>query len=326
MKYLFVINPSAGQRKAKEIKHNLEQKIKGNKEFKRHAHKIIMPASVDELNGNLKLEIEKESISTVIAVGGDGTIATVVKSIIDYPRVNLGIIPHGTGNILASNLGISSELDAALETVFFGKEKLIDLGQVDGKPFTIMAGTGLPAEIIKGIKQEEKALLGIWAYFIKGLEQLYNAEEFDFEVTIDGKVIKTKSIAVFVSNAGNFMGPLPTITPEAKPTDEYLDVFIVSLKSLRENPVEYFQLFINYLTRNLKDTEAMQSYKAKNIIINSKPRLKVQADGDIVAETPIEIKILPKKLKVLVPNKPSNYLPVISDIIEIIEDMFNIKV
>ena len=325
MKYLFIVNPSAGHRDAKQIKNVLENKVKINKRFEHYDCNFIIPASIKELNNIMKRKIEDENISSVIAVGGDGTIASIAHAIIDYPDISIGIVPHGTGNILASNLGIKNDFDSSLETIFQGEVKQIDLGLVNEKPFTIVAGTGLPAHIIENIKPEDKATFGIWAYFIKGLEHLYTAQEFIFDLNIDGKEINTKSIAVLVSNAGNFLGPFPTLTPEAQPHDGYLDVLIVSLKSLRENPIEYFRLLINYLTRNLKSEEGLQNFKAKDIVINSSPKLKVQADGDIVAETPVKIEILPKRLKVLVPSKAPTFAPSINDIIEKIEEIFNIK-
>ena len=164
------------------------------------------------------------------------------------------------------------------------------------------------------------------AYFIKGLEYLYSAKEFDFKLCIDGKDIHTKSIAVLVSNAGNFFGPFIRLTSDAKPTDEFLDVFILSMKNLKENPVEYFELIINYLTGNLKGQEKkLKIFRAKEIIIDSTPKLKVQADGDIVSTTPTKIEILPLKLKVLVPSKPIKFTPFLEDIMNRIEEMFNIK-
>lgn len=326
MKYLFVINPNAGQRRGKQIKSTLESKIQGRKQFSGQEYKIIIPPSVSELDKEIRNKIEKEGFKNIVAVGGDGTIAAVTRSMVNYEDVTLGIIPQGTGNVLAANIGLSNSIDSALETIFFGKSERIDLGRINDYSFTIMVGTGVPAGIIEELKQEEKALLGIWAYVIKGLEHLYFAKEFDFHITMDGKEeINTKSIAVFVSNAGNFLGPFPTITPEAKTHDGYLDVFIVSLKSLGENPVEYFELLINYLTRNLKKDRALKSYKAKEIIIDSLPKLKVQADGDIIATTPVKINILPKKLNVFVPTKQEQFQPNITDIIRKIEEVFKIK-
>lgn len=323
---LFVINPTAGQRKANQIKQILEEKILNNKRYKSRNHSFIIPETVYELEQKLKSKIEKENITTIVAVGGDGTISTVIRNIIDYEHVSLGIIPQGTGNILASNLGISSEINSSLETIFFGQEERIDIGQVDKNPFTILAGTGVPASIIENITKEDKAMFGTWAYFIKGLEYLYLAKEFDFKLCIDGKDIHTKSIAVLVSNAGNFLGPFIRLTSNTKPTDEFLDVFILSMKSLKENPVGYFELVINYLTGNFKEQEKkLKIFKAKEIIIDSTPKLKVQADGDIVSTTPTKIEILPLKLKVLIPSKPIRFTPSIEDIMNKIEEIFNIK-
>lgn len=325
MSYLFVINPKAGRKKAENIKSALEKKIPLNKNYSNQKYKIIIPNSIAELNSAVKESVNNDDVSNVIAVGGDGTISTVINAIIGFKNINLGIIPQGTGNILASNLGIKNEIDLALNVVFNKNTRKIDLGSINEKPFTIMAGSGFTTDVIENLKQEEKEIFGIWAYFLESIEHLYNAKEFNFELTLDGKIIETTCIAVIVCNAGNFMGALPTLTPEVKDDDGYLDVITVSLKSLKENPVEYFELLIKYLTRDLKNDTKLKSYKAKNITIKSNPKLMFQADGDLICETPVKIKIKHKQISVLVPKENPILNPETIRIIEKLEEIFNIK-
>lgn len=191
----------------------------------------------------------------------------------------------------------------ALKNIFLGHVKPIDLGLVNERPFTIMAAAGLFSNIIENIKREEKSLFGFWTYFLRGLEQLYSAKEYTFKITIDEKKIDTKSIGVFVSNASNFLGAFPTITPNTDPTDGYLNLFIISLKGLKKEPLKYLKYFSSYITNNLKNEELFKTFKGKNITISSTSALKIQADGCIVSETPAQIKILPGKLKLLVPKR-----------------------
>lgn len=325
MKYLFVVNPYAAKASAEQVKNLINSTIGNNKNYKDTEYEVIIPSTIVELENQIKNRLEKENISTIIAVGGDGTIAKVIQSIINYPKIRLGIIAQGTGNLLAANLGIPNSIEGSLETIFFGQESLIDLGKVNGKPFTIMAGTGLLTEIVEDIKLEDKALYGVWAYFLKGLERMYLTKESTFFINADGKEIKASGVGVFVANIGNFLAPCPTLMPEAQPTDGYLDLCILSLKNFKESPVDYVEILLNYVTRNLKSTDKMQTLKAKEILIDSSPKLRVQADGDVISETPMEIKILPKRLKVLVPNKAISFVPSISDLMEEIGEMFNIS-
>lgn len=325
MKCLFVVNPYVVKTSADRIKSLVNSVVSNNKNYKDVKYEIIIPTTVIELENQIKNKLEEESISTVVAVGGDGTIAKVIQNIFDYPNVRLGIIPQGTGNLLAANLGISNNIEASLETVFFGQESLIDLGEVNGKPFTIMAGAGLLTEIVEDIKPEDKVLYGVWAYFLKGLERVYLTKESTFFITVDGKEIKIRGIGAFVANAGNFLAPCPTLMPEAEPTDGYLDLCILSLKNFKEGPIDYAELLLNYVTRNLKSTSKMQTFKAKDIVIDSSPKLKVQADGDIISDTPMAIKILPKRLKVLVPNKATSFPPSISELMDRVGEIFNIS-
>lgn len=303
MSYLFVINPNARHGKPEALKQILENKILENKEYRSHKHEFIITTSIKEVEHKMMEKIEKENVSTVVAVGGDGTIATIMYYIMKHPKIHLGIIPQGTGNLLASNLGIPKNIDSCLKTIFEGEIKSIDLGLVNNKPFTIMTGIGLVANIIESIKREEKSLFGFWIYLIKGLQELYSTKEYSFQINIDGNEINTKSTSVFVSNARNFLGPFRTVTPEADPTDGYLNLFIALPKSLKKEPLKHLKYLINYLTNNLNSKEFFEEYKGKHITINSNPPLKVQADGCIISETPLKIEILPHRLKVLVPKK-----------------------
>lgn len=86
MSYLFVVNPNARHGKAEEFKHILESKILENQEYRSHKHNIIITNSISEVEYKINTKIEKESISTVVAVGGDGTVATIINNIMKLPK------------------------------------------------------------------------------------------------------------------------------------------------------------------------------------------------------------------------------------------------
>ena len=297
MKYLFVINPKAGQKKGLHLKEVLHRKISWNKDI---VFKVIAPHSTPELEKKVREEMEHENFSHVIAVGGDGTIKNILKALIYFENTKLGIIPSGTGNVLAANLGISKNMDSALNTIFHGKEKIIDIGLVNKKPFAVVAGVGLPTRIVESATRKEKMTFGHWAYFLHGIKELYLAKEHFFEIEIDGKQITTKASAIFISNAVNFLSPFSPLAPQGSIDDGYLDVLIFKLKSLREDFFGYLSFFVKYLRKNLENEDKLQYFKAKNVKINSHEIMKVQADGAIVSQTPAEIEILPGKLKVMV--------------------------
>lgn len=169
--------------------------------------------------------------SIVVACGGDGTVRACLAPLAGTDTA-LGIIPLGTGNLLASNLAISPGLRAA-SGVGRGADRTIDLGRVNGEAFAVMAGSGFDALMIRDADDSIKSRFGTVAYVFSGAKHL-RADLVHTSVTVDGEEwFEGRTTMVLVGNFGEISGGLE-VFPGAEPDDGLLDIAVMSASTLRE--------------------------------------------------------------------------------------------
>jgi len=169
--------------------------------------------------------------SIVVACGGDGTVRACLAPLAGT-ETSLGIVPLGTGNLLASNLSIEAGLDAG-SGVGRGEPRRIDLGRVNGEAFAVMAGSGFDALMIRDADENVKSRFGTIAYVFSGAKNL-RADLVRTKVVVDGETwFEGRTAMVLVGNFGKISGGLE-VFPDAEPDDGLLDVAVMSASTLRE--------------------------------------------------------------------------------------------
>jgi YegS/Rv2252/BmrU family lipid kinase len=162
----------------------------------------------------------------VLACGGDGTVTACAEGVCDT-GVPLAIIPMGTGNLLARNIGLPMDLDEALAVAVDGVEQPIDAGRVNGTLFVVMAGLGLDARMLSGASDQLKKRLGWFAYAISAVRHLGDRP---MRVTVSadgGQPRRMWASALIVGNVGWLRGGLPLL-PDARPDDSMLDAIVLA--------------------------------------------------------------------------------------------------
>ena len=168
---------------------------------------------------------------TVVACGGDGTVRAVIESIAGS-SATLGVVPLGTGNLLAVNLDLESGIDAVAHAVG-GTVRRLDVGTVNGERFSVMAGVGFDAAMIRDAKPEVKKRFGSVAYVASAIRNAPARLTYAF-VDVDGRrVWSGRTAMVLVGNCGTVTGGLE-VFPDAHPDDGILDVAILSATNLRD--------------------------------------------------------------------------------------------
>jgi YegS/Rv2252/BmrU family lipid kinase len=160
-------------------------------------------------------------VDLVLACGGDGTVAACAEGVAGT-GVGLAIIPLGTGNLLARNVGLPLGLEEALEVALGGVQRAIDAGRVNGRMFVVMAGLGLDANMLNGASEPLKKRLGWLAYAISAVRHL---RDRPMRVTVSadgGRPRRMRVSALIVGNVGLLQAGLPLL-PEAEPDDGTLD-------------------------------------------------------------------------------------------------------
>ncbi|MCW2810934.1 MAG: hypothetical protein JWP61_1392 [Friedmanniella sp.] len=224
-----------------------------------------------------------EGVDLVLGAGGDGTIRVICSGLAGT-GIPFGLIPAGTGNLLARNIGIPLDEGAALDVAFDGVDKPIDLVQitVDGGPpdhFAVMAGIGIDAVIMEGTNPDLKKAVGSAAYFVSAAQ---NANHPALHTTIrvdDHPPFRRRAHIIVIGNVGYLQANIPLI-PDARPDDGLLDLLVASPRTARD----WVRITTRVLTRRRHTDEQLDRIVGRRVVITVDERDQFQLDGDTVGE------------------------------------------
>jgi len=172
----------------------------------------------------------KKGAELIVVWGGDGSVQRAVDTLAGS-SVPLGILPAGTGNLFATNLGIPKSVPEALAIALGAHDRALDLGRVNGEHFGVMMGIGLDAKMIKDADGSLKDALGRLAYVWTGTKNV-NASSFEAKIDVDGERFFTGTTGcVLVANMGQLTGGIDAF-PDAVPDDGVLDIGVITAESL----------------------------------------------------------------------------------------------
>ena len=238
--------------------------------------------------------------SAVLTLGGDGTameVASALSELEDAPP--LGIIALGTANILARTLGIPMGAPRAVAALLDADAVAIDIGRVEGGPaFAIGLGVGLDASMISGASAAWKRRIGFAAYALSAMRAGLRLERFRATITVDGTVHVVDTSSVLVANFGTVLGGLVCFGEGIGHRDGTLDVCIYS-------PGSYLgavRIFWRMLTGTVSHDRDVRILRGRRIRIETDPPRLMQADGELLGLTPVDIRVEPAAIRVLVPR------------------------
>ncbi|NYI71287.1 YegS/Rv2252/BmrU family lipid kinase [Naumannella cuiyingiana] len=253
-------------------------------ELQRHDFQrtLWLETSVDDPgHGMAKIAVGKE-VDLVVVAGGDGTVRSVCQGLADS-GIPLGIVPAGTGNLLARNLGIPLDERAAIDVAFDGRNRVIDLVQVrpDDQPeslsFSVMAGMGFDALIFDQTADELKRAVGSAAYFVTAARAAGN-EPFQAKVSIDDHLALRRRISlVVIGNVGELQGGI-RLFPEAVPDDGLLEVLVASPRSLGD----WARLATKLVVRSGGEDAQLTRLRGRSVEVITEEPEPYQLDGDTI--------------------------------------------
>jgi diacylglycerol kinase (ATP) len=244
----------------------------------------------------------REKVDLVLGAGGDGTIR-VICSGLAHTQIPFGLIPAGTGNLLARNIGIPLDEVAALDVAFDGADKAVDLVrlQVDDQPpdhFVVMAGIGLDAVIMEGADAKMKKAVGSAAYFVSAAQNANHPAMHAAIAVDDQPPFKRRAHLIVVGNVGFLMANIQLI-PGARADDGMLDVLVASPRTLSD----WVRLTTRVLTRRRKPDDQLDRLRGRKVTITVEERDQVQLDGDTVGEcNSLTAEVVPGALRLRVPR------------------------
>jgi diacylglycerol kinase (ATP) len=242
----------------------------------------------------------------VCVVGGDGTLAEVATGLAgsDTP---LCIIPRGTANQVAQNLGIPRRLEAAVHIAVHGSATAVDLGWANGRSFALVAGAGFDAAVMRTATRPLKRSFGFGAYIYAAVKEALNAAPARFHIEADGRAVEIDAVTVMIANVGElFTAYVPlrfSLTP--RPTSSWQDGLLDVLIIAPRNPPELARMLWHSAHRRFGGDERLLHFQARDVRIDTATPVPVQIDGDPFGTTPLSATVTPHALHVLLPGRTS---------------------
>jgi diacylglycerol kinase (ATP) len=267
---------------------------------------LWLETSVEDPGRAMTRQAVAEEVDLVIGAGGDGTIRSVADGLA-HTGIPLGLVPAGTGNLLARNLDLPLEEVDAIDVALDGQQRPIDLVKitVDDRPaehFAVMAGIGVDAMIMDETNEDLKDKVGSAAYFVAAAKALGRLP-VRMTVQLDSnRPVRRHAMVCVIGNVGRLQGNL-TLIPGASPDDGLLDLYIASPRQFRH----WVKLALRLITRRPKKDDQVDQHTGKTVRIKIRGKDNYQLDGDVVGEsTTLFAEIQPGALAICVPAQAAS--------------------
>ncbi len=289
MKILIIYNPLAGKEKKKDL------------QIKRFLKDYNLEIIWHYVRQGSFVNLNPQNFDRIFVAGGDGTVREAASWLISKKaNVPLIIIPIGSGNILASSLGIPLEIKKALQLGFSDKIRKINVGLVNNKYyFLVAAGCGFDAKVIKHTTRKMKKAWGFLAYIFSLVFNFFNTETNKFFIKVDDMKKTVTAQSILVSNFPKFFNLV--LNPQLKINDNVLNVSIIKTLHIKDLGI----LLYRFLIGKYKKDWRYEYYAAKKIyILPYNKNTHIQIDGEIVELPYLDIQIIPQALKIIANKLP----------------------
>jgi YegS/Rv2252/BmrU family lipid kinase len=297
-----VLNPMAGNSTATNVRAALDRHFSADT----WAQEIYETTGDEEVSDIVRAALAR-GCDLVIAAGGDGTVSEVAEALV-HSDVPLGIIPVGTANVLARELGLPLDLEGAC-ALLAGEHATnsIDAMQVGDKAFFLHIGVGLDSLMIRDTDRASKRRFGRAAYLWTALKWLIGYQPRRFTIAVDGRRLRPRAAQVLIANGGMLGMPPFRWGPHIRPDDGRIDVCVLSARSLSDYLRVAWQVLIGHRRRspNIRYYSAMRS-----VVVDADRPLPIQGDGEILGETPVRVQVISDAVVLVVPPlNPSQEQP-----------------
>lgn len=289
LRLLFIVNQGSGNKDeslSEQIINHFSQSDIGIEIFE-------LPRSCK--TDDVKKAIEKANADRVIAVGGDGTLKLVAECLLDSDTP-IGIIPAGSANGMAKELGIPLDIEEALDVAANGPTKKIHATSVNEQLCVHLSDIGFNAYLVK--KFDELPSRGMWTYAKSAWHAFWNHKKMMVQFKVDNREIKTEAAMVVIANATKY-GTGFQINPNGKLDDNAFEIILIKEYAV----MEILKIWISKAPWNPKKIE---SFQVSEVSISTKQKAHFQIDGEYLGKiNQINAKLLPSCLTVVVPELDS---------------------
>lgn len=294
MRTCVIFNPTARGEKARRFRDQLAALS---------ATVTLKPTYAAGAGRALAAEAAREGFTTIVAAGGDGTVNEVVNGLGDVPegfaRTRLGVLPLGTINVFARELGVPADFAGAWDVIQHGRETLLDLPQAEfttgGRPdrryFAQLAGAGLDSRSIELVDWEQKKVIGPLAYVVAGFKAL---AEPGADIHVSAPTFTSQGQLVLIGN-GRYYGGSFKLFPQANPRDGVLDVTVFP----KVNWAVLMRSGWGWLKDQLHASAGCETFQAATFTLSSAGRVLFELDGENIGPLPVKFSLQREALRVI---------------------------
>jgi len=244
-----------------------------------------------------------EGVDVVAVFGGDGTTMQAAAALVGT-EVALGVIPGGTGNLLAGNLRIPASPARAARALVAGRPRPFDLGRMEraggAQYFAVACGAGYDARVMAATLSEHKRRWGMVAYAATTLRLIGGIRSATHVITIDGVEYDAHAAMVLVANCGEVIPPFVKLGAGIRPDDGLLDVVVVRANGFGQSVRAVWDLLRDAPT--IEGIETFVGYaRGREIRVEAEPVEPVQLDGEPGGETPFTVNVVPGAIRIMLP-------------------------
>ncbi|RYZ21355.1 MAG: diacylglycerol kinase family lipid kinase [Chitinophagaceae bacterium] len=290
LRILFVINPVSGGKGKSDWETQIRDSIRDSV----HEMDFFLLTGEDD-ESSVRHHIERVRPDRVVAVGGDGTVK-LVAGLLRGTSIPVGILPAGSANGMARELGLPLDAPSALKVVMEGRPKAIDLIEINGSEACIhLSDLGLNAMLVKYFEGSKGR--GMWGYGRAVLRVLWQKQKIHATISTDGQTVNRDAYMIVLANARKY-GTGANINPEGDLSDGRFEVVVVR----RLNLVEILKALF---TNRSFDASKIEVIHAQRVEISTRKRSYFQVDGEYRGKTrKVTAAILPGALTLMLPASP----------------------
>lgn len=298
-KAVLIVNPSSGNEEAKKYSSQAREKLE---QFFDQVEVKETEKGGDATDFARKAAEEK--VDSVFAMGGNGTVNEAISGLAeqDY-RPNFSFFPLGTVNDLGRSLNISMDPEEAITSFDPERKTSLDIGKINDDYFMNIVSVGSIPEAISDVDVEEKTKFGKLAYFVNGVKEVFNDENYHFTLEIDGEKTEIESSAVVIVLTRT-IGGFTHIVPEAKNNDGNLYLLYLKDQSITDRLKSLPDIIkgVDQSTENI----GYAPFTEGRLTVKEKVDLHPSVDGDERPTLPLSFKVLPQHLNVYYGNEQDN--------------------
>ncbi len=238
-----------------------------------------------------------KDFAAVFTLGGDGTAMEVIGALAET-ETPVGVLPGGTGNLVARALRTPRRIEHAVPALLGGTVAAIDLGYIaeSDRHFAFSCGVGIDARMIEETNPATKRRFGIGAYVHTGVKVGLSRREFGVRVNVDGETIERSATALMIANFGTVLDRLFVIGPGIEQDDGRLDLCVFSP---RHSP-DVLRIAWRLLRRDFASDDSMLYRSGRQFRVECDPPQLYQADGELLGTTPFTVHVKPLAARLLV--------------------------